>query len=584
MDVRESLGAYVRKMLSGIKGMKALLLDTEMTGVVSLCTTQSSILAQNVVLTQKLAAPSASASPDASLTHLKAVVFVRPTRANVDLLRQHLRQHSFGEYHLFFSNVLKLDLLQQLADADALSLVKQVQELYADYFPVNKSLFSLNLQSSLKFSTPRPRWSRNEEARYQRAVQGLCAVLLSLKLRPAQIRYQRGSDVGGNFAREVRQAMEVEKDLFSFRAQGRATTTLLIVDRREDPVTPLLTQWTYQAMVHELFCIRNNRVDLRQTASARVDAGRPASKVEQVVLSQNDSFFAQHMDANFGDLGEAIKQLLESYQKLAKSNAQISTVEDMQSFVDSYPEFKKFANNVSKHVAIMGELAHLVDSHKLLDISQLEQQLACSSDHAAHVEEVRHKVMDPAVDGNDALRLVLLYALRYESHPQNQVVKLKHMLQQQKGLGQMQIRLVDAIIEYAGEKKRAGDLYGDSSGLISKSLKMATRAVKGVSNVYTQHKPVLHETIDKILKGRLPEAAFPVLGGGPTTKATVPDNLIVFMVGGATYEEAVAVRQFNQAKGGAGTRIILGGTCIHNSTSFTTEVNELSLRHSQTPY
>jgi vacuolar protein sorting-associated protein 45 len=32
------------------------------------------------------------------------------------------------------------------------------------------------------------------------------------------------------------------------------------VDRRNDPVTPLLSQWTYQAMVHELVGITNGRV------------------------------------------------------------------------------------------------------------------------------------------------------------------------------------------------------------------------------------------------------------------------------------------------------------------------------------
>ena len=32
--------------------------------------------------------------------------------------------------------------------------------------------------------------------------------------------------------------------------------------RREDPATPLLTQWTYQAMVHELIGMKNNRVSL----------------------------------------------------------------------------------------------------------------------------------------------------------------------------------------------------------------------------------------------------------------------------------------------------------------------------------
>jgi len=35
-----------------------------------------------------------------------------------------------------------------------------------------------------------------------------------------------------------------------------------ILLRREDPVTPLLSQWTYQAMVHELLGINNNRVSL----------------------------------------------------------------------------------------------------------------------------------------------------------------------------------------------------------------------------------------------------------------------------------------------------------------------------------
>lgn len=39
---------------------------------------------------------------------------------------------------------------------------------------------------------------------------------------------------------------------------------LLITDRREDPVTPLLNQWTYSAMVHEIVGINNNRVDLKE--------------------------------------------------------------------------------------------------------------------------------------------------------------------------------------------------------------------------------------------------------------------------------------------------------------------------------
>jgi len=563
---------YLDRILSGISGMKALVLDSELTGITSMAYSQSNLLQQNVVLTTRV---EKLRSDTEIMSHLKCVVLLRPIRSNLDLLRAELRNNpKYGEYHIFFSNTLPVDLLQQLAQADERQLVKQVQEAFVDFYPVSKNLFSLNIENSLRFSTTRARWSRGEEMKYQRAVKGLASVLLAFKCNPTQIRYQSKSNTSMNFAREIRHFIDSEKELFEFR--GRPPTLLLILDRRDDPITPLLTQWTYQAMVHELFCIHNNRVDLRKQNTSSSPRN---PDTEQIVLSEsNDQFFAEHMYSNFGDLGEAIKGLLDSYQKLAKSNRQISTVEDMQKFVDSYPEFKKFANNVSKHVALMGELAHLVDSHRLLDISQLEQELSCIRDHSNQLEEVRRKVQDSTVDANDALRLVLLYALRYESHPNNQIRQLKHLLLQ-KGLSQLQVNLIDSILDYAGEKKRAGDLYGESS-LISKSLKMATRAVKGVSNVYTQHKPVLAETLDLLSKGRLKESDFPLVGSSSSTQgaanARTPKEVIIFMVGGATFEEAMSVNSINNS--GTGLKVVLGGTCVHNSTSFTTEVNDLRNR------
>jgi vacuolar protein sorting-associated protein 45 len=46
---------------------------------------------------------------------------------------------------------------------------------------------------------------------------------------------------------------------------------VLILDRRDDPVTPLLSQWTYHAMIHELVGITDNTVRL---TSAKVGRGR----------------------------------------------------------------------------------------------------------------------------------------------------------------------------------------------------------------------------------------------------------------------------------------------------------------------
>jgi len=48
----------------------------------------------------------------------------------------------------------------------------------------------------------------------------------------------------------------------------------------------------------------------------------------------------------------------------------------MKQFVEEYPEFRKLGGNVSKHVALVGELSRLVDRDKLLELGEVEQGLA----------------------------------------------------------------------------------------------------------------------------------------------------------------------------------------------------------------
>ena len=69
--------------------------------------------------------------------------------------------------------------------------------------------------------------------------------------------------------------MDTEGELFGFR-RPEVPPLLLLIDRRDDPVTPLLNQWTYQAMVHELLGINNNRVDI----SAAPDLPKDMQKLE----------------------------------------------------------------------------------------------------------------------------------------------------------------------------------------------------------------------------------------------------------------------------------------------------------------
>jgi hypothetical protein len=176
-------------------------------------------------------------------------------------------------------------------------------------------------------------------------------------------------------ATEVRYHLTQEEQLFNFRRTD-TPPILLILDRRDDPITPLLTQWTYQAMVHELLGINNGRVDLGNVPEIRPE-------LKEIVLAQDqDPFFKKNMYQNFGDLGQNIKEYVQQYQVKTQTNMNIESIADMKRFVEDYPEFRKLSGNVSKHVTLVGELSRRVGEQTLLDVSELEQSLACNDNHS----------------------------------------------------------------------------------------------------------------------------------------------------------------------------------------------------------
>lgn len=97
------------------------------------------------------------------------------------------------------------------------------------------------------------------------------------------------------------------------------------------------------------------------------------------------------------------------------------------------------------------------------------------------------------------------------------------------------------------------------------------KGLKGVENVYTQHSPRLETTLQDLIKGKLNQQSYPFVEGGGTTKDK-PQDIVIFMVGGTTYEEAKMVAQVNASS--PGVRVVLGGTTIHNSTTFLEEVED----------
>ena len=177
-----------------------------------------------------------------------------------------------------------------------------------------------------------------------------------------------------------------------------------------------------------------------------------------------------------------------------------------------------------------------------------------------------------------------LYALRYDKHPNNALPMLVDLLVAAGGVPARRADMVAKLLIYQNSLQQSAAAGGgitdifETSGIFSGAK--ALRGLKGVDNVYTMHSPTLETTLQNLIKGKLREQQYPFVDGGGSTRDK-PQDIIVFIIGGATYEEAKSVASINAAT--PGVRVVLGGTTIHNGNSFLEEVEDAVLSWPEPP-
>lgn len=138
--------------------MKGLLLDKETSGIISIVYTQSKLYKNDIYLIQKID------DTTEKLPHLKAIYFVRPTPENLDLIIKELKDPRFHEYHLFFTNEISSKMIDELAQHDTMDKIKNIQEIYLDYYALGRNIFSFNIPSAIGLTRKESFWDEKDKA------------------------------------------------------------------------------------------------------------------------------------------------------------------------------------------------------------------------------------------------------------------------------------------------------------------------------------------------------------------------------------------------------------------------------------
>jgi hypothetical protein len=125
MDVVKAVETYVTKLVSVPSAMKVLLLDSHTTPIVSLSSTQSVLLSYQVYLTDRIDNAKRDRMP-----HMKCVCFLQASEDSLEALATELKEPKYGEYYLYFSNILTKTAIERLAEVDEYEVVKEVQACF----------------------------------------------------------------------------------------------------------------------------------------------------------------------------------------------------------------------------------------------------------------------------------------------------------------------------------------------------------------------------------------------------------------------------------------------------------------------
>ena len=557
-NLHEISGNYIESMISNVKDMKAIIFDHETQVIFSLEFSKSLALKQEIFLFECID----KIQTDQKL-NLNGIFFIRPTINNLEELKRILQSSNFKEINLFFTNQLTDDYLQKLAQYDINMQVKNVQEIYLDYYIINSNVFHLNIENCIcnLDMNPIEKWNQDDVMSNERIYQGLISACLSNRMKPI-IKSVRGSDICQNLGKKLAKFFDDNYDNFIRKECGsNFNGILLLYDRKEDPISPLINQWTYQAQLHEILGIKNNVIELKKGSDIK-------DKAEKYVISDVESidkFYSKYKFADYGTVANAVQQEADKLKSDSDMLNKESSIEELRKIIDQLPEKKKESMAITKHYKLFYSLSEYVTKHKLMDLSKIEQDISVNDNKKDQFNQISQIISDPKVQHLDKCKLYLLYMLRYQNDPS--VSNLKNIMIENK-LGDW-VSYGDALLKYAGKERRKLDCFQDKD-ILSKGKKFFMNAFgQGNENAFMQHISYLNGIVERMLKGRSRENETININCNSMSEPKV-NNLIVFVFGGITFEE---IRDLTLLGNQLGINIICGGTNVINSKSFLAEMS-----------
>ncbi|KAJ9132547.1 Sec1 family superfamily [Pleurostoma richardsiae] len=504
---------------------------------------------------------------------MDAIYFLSPQPHIVDCLLADFERRRYRRAYLVWTDLLDPQLRRRIdSSRDAVQLQAGYETLYIDFFPRESHLITFRDPWSFPILY-HPACNNLVREHMQILAQKITGVCVSLGEYP-KVRYYRprnplheASVLSSHLARFVQE----ELDTYAQWNQGfpapssRPQGVLLITDRSMDLMAPLVHEFTYQAMAHDLLPIRDpgDKVTFHMT----INENTPNAQEKDMELHERDKVWVdnrhRHMKDTIDKLMADFQKFLDQNPHFANESGETTSLNAIKDMLAGLPQFQEMKEAYSLHLTMAQECMNVFQKHKLPDIASVEQTLATGLDEDFRkpkniLEQVVRLLDDEAITPPDRLRLVTAYILYRDGVILEDVKRLlAHAgLPPQDGEIISNLELLGARITHGLKDSRPAP-----PPLFPRNAKTAEQSEE---YALSRFEPNVKYMLEELCKGALDPAVFPyvkppldpnedMLANQGSLRAAKPswagagrrvaDNrqrVVVFLAGGATYSESRA--------------------------------------------
>ncbi|XP_069823587.1 syntaxin-binding protein 3 isoform X1 [Dendropsophus ebraccatus] len=380
---------------------KILLLDQFTTKLLTSCCKMTDLLQEGITVVEDLY------KQRQPVADLKAIYFISPNEKSVDCIVNDFKSKSSCMYkaaYIYFSDMCPDNLFGKLKSCQP-KTIKKCKEINISFFPKESQVFLLNVPDAFHMLYS-PDKAVDKESAMQAIAQQIVTLCATLDENPG-VRYKREPlDNAEDLANLVEEKLvQYYKTDERNQCKEKSQSQLLILDRGFDPVSTVLHELTFQAMIYDVLPMEDDIYRYKpDSETAKEKEGR---------LDESDELWVKIRHRHIANVLEEVPKLVKEISSSKKETEGKLSISSLSNFMKKMPHMRKQMSKQALHLSLAEDCMKKFQGN-LEKLCKVEQDLALGTDAEGQKVKEHMRVLLPVLlnkdlDKYDKIRAILLY-------------------------------------------------------------------------------------------------------------------------------------------------------------------------------